>query len=56
MFVVGFVVQILLWVENSDIRATGTSTLTSANNVILFIFSLLNIGWTTQLVERWRQE
>lgn len=56
MFIVCLIVQILLWVEESEIQATGTSTLTPANNVILFIFSLINIGWTTQLVERWRHE
>lgn len=50
MFVVALIVQILLWVEESDIRASGTSALTPANNVIVFLFSLLNIGWTTQLV------
>lgn len=56
MFVISFLMQIMLWVEYSDLLATGTTTLKQANNVLLLIFSLLNILWMGSLVEKWKKE
>jgi len=50
------IIQILLWKEQTDILATGKSSLTSFNNILIFIFTFVNLFWTTNLVEKWKQE
>jgi hypothetical protein len=50
------IIQILLWKEQTDILAKGASTLTNFNNVLIFIFTFVNIFWTTNLVETWKKE
>lgn len=51
-----FIIQCLLWSENSDILAKGTSQLTSLNNVLITIWTFINLFWTTHLIESWKQE
>jgi hypothetical protein len=48
------IIQLLLWVEQTDILAKGTSTLTGLNNVLIFIYTFINVFWTTNLVEKWK--
>lgn len=48
------IIQILLWVEQKQILNVGTSSLTSFNNVLIFIYTFINVFWTTNLVEKWK--
>lgn len=48
------IIQILLWVEQSDISTVGSSRLTGFNNVLIFIYTFINVFWTTNLVETWK--
>lgn len=50
------IIQILLWVEQTDITSKGTSSLTGFNNVLIFIYTFINVFWTTNLVETWKAE
>jgi hypothetical protein len=50
------IMQILLWAEQSDILSNGTSSLTSFNNILIFIFTVINLFWITHLVEKWKAE
>lgn len=50
------IIQILLWVEQTDISTKGTSGLTNFNNVLIFIYTFINVFWTTNLVETWKAE
>lgn len=45
-----FIIQILLWAENSHIQATGVSSLTSINNVVISFWCVVNLIWTTDLI------
>ena len=45
-----FIIQCLLWAENSDILSKGTSSLTSFNNVLISIWTFINLFWTTHLI------
>lgn len=51
-----FIIQCLLWTENSHIAATGTSSLTSLNNVLVSFWCLVNLLWTTDIIETWKQQ
>ncbi len=44
------IIQILLWVEQTDITSKGTSNLTQFNNALIFIYTFINVFWTTNLV------
>jgi hypothetical protein len=44
------IIQILLWAEQGDIAKTGTSSLTNFNNVLIFIYTFINVFWTTNMV------
>lgn len=48
------IIQILLWVEQTDITTIGSSRLTQFNNVLIFIYTFINVFWTTNLVETWK--
>ena len=48
------IIQILLWVEQTDITSKGTSRLTQFNNALIFIYTFINVFWTTNLVETWK--
>lgn len=50
------IIQLLLWVEQKDILARGVSSLTQLNNVLIFIYTFINVFWTTNLVEKWKYE
>lgn len=56
LVVPAFIVQIFLWVENSDILAVGSSSLTEFNNGLVLIWIFVNLFWTTHLIESWKQE
>ena len=49
-----FIIQILLWVENADIAKVGASGLTGINNFIITVWCVVNLVWTTDLVETWK--
>ena len=51
-----FIIQILLWAENSHIQATGVSTLTNFNNIVISFWCLVNLIWTTDLIETWKHQ
>ncbi len=51
-----FIIQIFLWLENSDIQAVGSSTWTSFNNTLIFIWIFVNLLWTTDLIESWKNQ
>lgn len=51
-----FIIQCLLWKENSDILAKGTSEMTAFNNVLITFWTFVNLFWTTHLIESWKQE
>jgi len=53
---IAMIIQICLWKEQTDILANGISTMTNFNNVLIFIYTFINLFWTTNLVEKWKSE
>ena len=51
-----FILQCLLWQENSDILAKGSSSMTALNNLLISAWSFINLFWTTHLIESWKLE
>jgi hypothetical protein len=50
-----FIIQCLLWTENTSIMATGTSNLSNFNDVLVTAWCFVNLIWTTDLIETWKQ-
>ncbi len=50
LLLIAMLIQILLWAEQGEILSKGSSQYTEFNNALIFIFTFVNIFWTTHLV------
>lgn len=50
---VAFIIQIIFWVELTQIGYDGSSRLTKLNNVLMFLLILVNVVWVDRTIYNW---